>query len=124
MQIKCYKNSDSLLLCQKLIIFFPTAPKIPNDSRSIKKPLKVAAQSEVLVYSVHNVLGLSSRFKPCVLLKRRILVSNMGAEFRGGAEKFLFPLAANLASFMCCWYGVKLPSRCNFSVHSSKFSKS
>ena len=47
MQIRCFKSSDSLLLCQKLMIFFPTALKIPSDSRAIKKPLKVAPQSEV-----------------------------------------------------------------------------
>ena len=70
MQIGCYKNSDSLLLCQELIIF-STAPKIPNDSRSIKKRWNVAAQSEVLVYSVHNVSELSSLFKPCVLFKQK-----------------------------------------------------
>ena len=71
MRIRCYKNLDSLLLCQKLIIFFPTAPKNPHDSRSIKKPLKVAAQSEVLVNSVQNVSDLSSLFKPSALFKKR-----------------------------------------------------
>ena len=39
-------------------------------------------------------------------------------------EKVFFSLAGNLASFMRCLYGVKLLSRCNFSVHSFKFSKS
>ena len=24
---------------------------------------------------------------------------------------------------MCCWYGVMLPSGCNFSVHSPEFSE-
>jgi len=55
-------------------------------------------------------------------LKRRILVNNIDAKFRGGRgpKSSFLPFAGNLASFICCWYGVKLPSGCNFSAQSSE----